>query len=104
VRTAYGRLTTFDVGQVYTGELQINTVGEIAGAYQDVSGEGRGFVRSANGSITKFNPGGSRRLRLLAGLGGRRARLTSVVGLNSDIWYVQQLGSKVGKGSAGITL
>jgi hypothetical protein len=58
VRTAYGQLTTFDVGQVYTGELQINAVGEIAGVYQDVSGEGRGFIRSANGSVTKFNPGG----------------------------------------------
>jgi hypothetical protein len=58
VRTAYGQLTTFDVGRVYTGELQINAVGEIAGVYQDVPGEGRGFTRSANGSITKFNPGG----------------------------------------------
>jgi hypothetical protein len=58
VRTAYGQLTTFDVGQVYTGELQINAVGEIAGVYQDVSGGGRGFIRSANGSITKFNPAG----------------------------------------------
>jgi hypothetical protein len=59
VRTAYGQLTTFDVGQVYTGELQINAVGEIAGVYQDVAGEGRGFIRSANGAITKFNPGGT---------------------------------------------
>ena len=59
VRTVYGQLTTFDVGKVYTGELQINAVGEIAGVYQDVSGEGRGFIRSANGSITKFNPGGT---------------------------------------------
>lgn len=59
VRTAYGRLTTFDVGQTYTGELQINAVGEIAGVYQDVPGESRGFIRSANGSITKFNPGGA---------------------------------------------
>jgi hypothetical protein len=58
VRTADGRITTFDVGQVYTGELQINAVGEIAGVYQDVSGDSRGFTRSANGSITKFNPGG----------------------------------------------
>jgi hypothetical protein len=59
VRTAYGQLTTFDVGKVYTGELQINAVGEIAGVYQDVPGESRGFIRSANGSITKFNPGGT---------------------------------------------
>jgi hypothetical protein len=59
VRTAYGQLTTFEVGQVYTGELQINAVGEVAGVYQDVPGEGRGFIRAANGSITKFNPGGT---------------------------------------------
>jgi hypothetical protein len=71
VRTAYGQLTTFDVGLVYTGELQINAVGEIAGVYQDVPGEGRGFIRSTNGSITKFNPGGA---------GG----FTDVRGINSN--------------------
>lgn len=58
VRTGYGQITTFDVGQVYTGQLRINAAGEIAGIYQDVSGKSRGFVRSANGSITTFNPGG----------------------------------------------
>jgi hypothetical protein len=58
VRTASGQITTFDVGQVYTGQLRINAAGVIAGIYQDVSGMSRGFVRSANGSITKFNPGG----------------------------------------------
>src|ERR1700733_683667 len=39
VRTAYGQLITFDVGRGYTGELQINAAGEIAGVYQDVPGE-----------------------------------------------------------------
>lgn len=58
VRTAYGQITTFDVGQVYTGQLHINAAGEIAGIYRDVSRMSRGFVRSANGSITPFNPGG----------------------------------------------
>jgi len=58
VRTAYGQLATFTVGKVFTGYTQINAVGEIAGMYQDVSGEDRGFIRSPNGSITKFNPGG----------------------------------------------
>jgi hypothetical protein len=71
VRTAYGQLTTFDVGQVYTGELQINAVGEIAGVYQDVSGEGRGFIRSADGSITRFNPGGAAGFTDVRGINNR---------------------------------
>jgi len=58
VRTASGQITTFDVGQVYTGQLRINAAGVIAGIYQDVSGMSRGFIRSADGAITKFNPGG----------------------------------------------
>jgi len=58
VRTAFGQITTIDVGKVYTGQLRINAVGEIAGIYQDVSGLSRGFVRSTNGSVTTFNPGG----------------------------------------------
>ncbi len=58
VRTASGQITTFDVGQVYTGQLHINAAGVIAGIYQDVSGMSRGFIRSVDGSITKFNPGG----------------------------------------------
>ena len=58
VRTAFGQITTFDVGQVYTGQPHINAAGEIAGIYQDVSGMSRGFIRSVDGSITKFNPGG----------------------------------------------
>jgi hypothetical protein len=79
VRTAYGQLTTFDVGQVYTGELQINAAGEIAGVYQDVPGEGRGFIRSANGSITKFNPGGTRGFTDVRGINSKGA----VVGIYS---------------------
>jgi hypothetical protein len=58
LRTAYGQITTIDVGQVYTGQLRINAAGEIAGIYEDVSGLSRGFVRSASGSVTTFNPGG----------------------------------------------
>ena len=58
VRTAFGQITTFDVGQAYTGQLHINAAGEIAGIYQDVSGMSRGFIRSVDGTITKFNPGG----------------------------------------------
>jgi hypothetical protein len=59
VRTAYGQITTIDVGQVYTGQLRINAAGDIAGIYEDVSGLSRGFVRSGNGSVTTFNPGGA---------------------------------------------
>ena len=44
VRTAYGQITTFNVGQVYTGQLQINNAGEIAGVYLDVPGGSRVYT------------------------------------------------------------
>jgi len=64
VRSAGGAISTFAVpvpGQpssdVYsTTGVAINTAGVIAGRYSDYSGVSHGYVRSANGTITTFDP------------------------------------------------
>jgi hypothetical protein len=64
VRSASGVITTFAVpvpGQpssdVYsTTGIAINTAGVVAGRYSDYTGVSHGYVRSANGTITSFDP------------------------------------------------
>ena len=56
-----GAITTFDVLGAGTGSGQgtipnvINTPGDIAGNYIDVSGVNHGFVRTKHGAITTFD-------------------------------------------------
>jgi hypothetical protein len=60
VRTADGKLTTFDPpGSVYTSVWSINNFGQIAGVFFDTNNVGHGFVRTADGKITAFDPPGA---------------------------------------------
>ena len=62
VRSAGGAISTFAVpapGESYsysTTGIAINTAGVIAGRYSDSSGVSHGLVRSANGTLTTFDP------------------------------------------------
>jgi hypothetical protein len=58
VRDISGKIQTFEVGSLMTQAVAINDLGEIAGIYQDVSGQQGGFVRSRKGVIMTFSPGG----------------------------------------------
>jgi hypothetical protein len=69
VRSAAGAITTFDptgvaTQQTYWGDsgtlpTGIDTAGDIAGTYTDTAGERHSFVRTANGTITTFDPQGT---------------------------------------------
>src|SRR5438309_1706167 len=57
---AAATFTTFDVSDASdTYPLGINTGGSVTGIYRDSSGNFRGFVRAADGTITMFDPQGS---------------------------------------------
>jgi hypothetical protein len=64
VRTPDGKFTRFDVPGTggtpgsYGGTLpnSVNDLGEIAGYYSDTSGATHGFIRSATGKVTSFDP------------------------------------------------
>lgn len=68
LRSADGTVTTFDAPNAAMGAGQgtyltfgdgISSSGALIGGYADASGNFHGFVRSANGSITSFDPNGS---------------------------------------------
>ena len=60
VRTAQGKITTFDPpGSVFTSVWSINNFGQIAGVFFDTNFVSHGFVRNADGKITTFDPPGA---------------------------------------------
>jgi hypothetical protein len=60
VRTAEGKITTFDPpGSAFTSVWSINNFGQIAGVFFDANFVSHGFVRSAEGKITTFDPPGA---------------------------------------------
>ncbi|MBV8672357.1 MAG: hypothetical protein JOZ33_02895, partial [Acidobacteriaceae bacterium] len=67
LRARDGTFITFDVPGAGTGafqgtggfEVAINPAGAITGTYVDSNSISHGFVRSANGTITEFDPTGS---------------------------------------------
>jgi hypothetical protein len=68
VRDISGNIETFKVGTLLTQASAINDRGEIAGIYQNVSGEQGGFIRSPKGVITTLTPGGATGLTTPTGI------------------------------------